>query len=174
MSWWYAFARLLVVGVVLSPAPPVDGTLPSREALEEARETGEPPAEASASEAQGLRVMRGRVESVDPENGRVRVGDTLGARSLVVGSGTLVVTPRGEEGMESVTPGDEVRATFDAQGRLDVLEVLPAPREEAPGRSSKLPRITPGAPNPSAPDPHGDRAPGDVPGNTIPHRSDGD
>jgi hypothetical protein len=164
MSWLRAVVRSLAAGVVLAPHPPVTDGLPSRSAqpdrtLEE------------TSAAEGLRVMRGRVESVDPVAGRVRVGDALGHRTLAVHDRTLVMTPRGAANVEALTPGDEVRATFDVDGRLDVIELLPAPRKEAPGRPSRLPRVPSDASTPSTPDPRSDRAPGDVPGNRIPRRA---
>ena len=171
MSWLRATARLLAVGAVLAPHPPVDDALPTQSDLEEARRSSHPPSAVGASEEEGLRFMRGRVESVGPERGRLRVGDALGGRTLAVDVRTLVVTPWGPASFDTVQRGDEVRATFDAAGRVDVLEILPPAREEAPGRPRTLPRIPAGAPNPSTPDPRQDRAPGDVPGNRIPRRA---
>jgi len=164
-------AFILAAAVVLAPHPPVDAGLASRDALVEASRAGERPVSEAESEARASRIIRGEVASYDRFRGHLYVDDALGGRLLEVDRDTVVLTPGGESSLDALPEGADVRATFDPEGRAEVIQVLPPPRVESPGRPTSLPRINPGAPNPSAPDPRQDRAPGDVPGNRIPRRT---
>jgi hypothetical protein len=101
----------------------------------------------------------GRIVSVEPSAERVVVeaGDERQA----------VVTPLAR----ALVPGDEVRLSEDERGTWRISTRLPAPRREAVRPVERLPRTNATAPNPSAPEPQNDRAPGDGPGNQIPATS---
>ena len=104
-------------------------------------------------------LLLGRVVAVEPSSGRVVVESNGGRQSLT--------SPLARE----LAPGDEVRLSADESGRWHVESRLPEPRREATRPIERLPRTNATAPNPSAPEPLNDRAPGDGPGNQIPATS---
>lgn len=160
---------------VLQPTPPLDPELATRAELLRSQHLVEPPRSQLETELSrpgvhaGLRVAEGTVVGVDPATGAVKVRGPAGVHALQVTPRTRFVSPRpGPMGVENLSPGQEVRATYTPEGEAREVQVAQPPRVEAPGVPRKLPRTNPTAPNPSAPEPRNDRAPGDTPGNKLP------
>ena len=159
------------------PTPPISSELPTRveekEAHEEVREAKPlivEELERAPLEA-GLKSVQGRVAGVDARRGELRIRDEAGMHVLRTDAGTVFeLDGRPSAGLFGVVPGADVRASYGPDGVARQVEVRPPPepRDEAEVPLRRLPKTNATAPNPSAPEPTSDPAPGNQPGGLPP------